>query len=96
MSNVIRYEEVRDKIVQLRGLDVMLDYAVAELYGVETRVINQAVKNNPEKFPMWYVIEPDKKEFMDLRSKFLITISPMSRVNPKAFTEKGLYMLIAC
>lgn len=93
MKDIIRYEDVRDKIVQLRGQSVMLDYVVAELYGVETRVINQAVRNNPEKFPKGYILEPDKQELVDLRSKFLITISPMSRVVPKAFTEKGLYML---
>ena len=48
---IVTFEAVRDKIVVIRGQQVILDYAVAELYGVETREINQAVKNNPRKFP---------------------------------------------
>ena len=50
----MKLEMVQDKIVQLRGQSVMLDYAVADLYGVETREINQAVRNNPKKFPKGY------------------------------------------
>ncbi len=95
-NNLIEFSDVRDKVVRLRGQDVLLDFSVAELYGVETRIVNQAVKNNPDKFPSGYVFEVGKKEFSDLRSKFLITnetIFSKSRVLPKAFTEKGLYML---
>ena len=90
---LLPYQEVKDKIIHLREQDVILDFAVAELYGVETREINQAVKNNPNKFPEGYVFEIDKQEFADLRSKNLIANSPKSRTIPKAFTEKGLYML---
>lgn len=90
---LLPYQEVKDKIIRLREQDVILDFAVAELYGVETREINQAVKNNPNKFPEGYVFEIDKQEFADLRSKNLIANSPKSRTIPKAFTEKGLYML---
>ena len=93
MSNIIRFEAVEDKIIQLHKQNVILDFAVADLYGVETREINQAVKNNPRKFPKGYVIELDNQEFKDLRSKFLIANNPKSRTIPKAFTEKGLYML---
>ena len=76
------------------GQQVLLDRDVAALYGVETRVINQAVKNNPEKFPHGYVVELSSDEFATLRSKFLTAnISPKSRALPKVFTEKGLYML---
>ena len=88
------FEEVRQRIITLRDCQVILDYAVAELYGVETREVNQAVRNNPDKFPDGYVLEIGKQEFADLRSKDLIAnISPKSRTLPKAFTEKGLYML---
>lgn len=88
------FEEVRQRIITLRDCQVILDYAVAELYGVETREVNQAVRNNPDKFPDGYVLEVDKQEFAYLRSKDLIAnISPKSRTLPKAFTEKGLYML---
>ena len=93
MSNIIRFEEVNDKIVQLRGQDVILDFAVAELYGVQTKEVNQAVKNNPKKFPEGYVLTVERNELMDLRSKFLTAKNPKSRTMPKAFTEKGLYML---
>ena len=93
MSNIIKYEEVSDKIVKLKETDVILDFAVAELYGVETREINQAVKNNPKKFPEGYVFEIDNEELTDLKSKFLISNDHARRVKPKAFTEKGLYML---
>ncbi len=88
------FEQVRQKIVLVRGCQVILDSDVAALYGVETREVNQAVRNNPEKFPNGYVFGLDKQEFIDLRSKILIAnLSPKSRVLPKAFTEKGLYML---
>lgn len=90
---MLPYQTVKDKIIHVREQDVMLDYIVAELYGVETREINQAVKNNPKKFPKGYVFELDRQEVTDLRSKNLIAISPKSRAYPKAFTEKGLYML---
>ena len=93
MADLMKLEAVQDKIVQLRGQSVMLDYAVADLYGVETREINQAVKNNPNKFPKGYVLDTDNQELADLRSKFLIANNPKSRTLPKAFTEKGLYML---
>lgn len=93
MSNVIRFEAVREKIVRLKDQDVILDFAVAELYEVETREINQAVKNNPKKFPKGYVFEIDNKELTELKSKFLISNDHIRRAKPKAFTEKGLYML---
>ena len=85
----LSYQDVKDKIVRLNNQNVILDYAVAELYGVQTKEINQAVKNNPKKFPPGYVISLSED---DLRSNFLTTNSK-SRVTPKAFTEKGLYML---
>lgn len=70
-SNIIRFEDVHDRIVTIRGQKVILDFAVAELYGVETKRINEAVKNNPRKFPEGWVFELDKEESASLRSKFL-------------------------
>lgn len=88
------FGQVQQKIIVLRDCQVILDADVAELYGVETREVNQAVRNNQEKFPGGYVFEIEKQELADLRSKNLIAnVSPKSRVRPKAFTEKGLYML---
>lgn len=63
MSGLIKFSDVRDKVVRLRDQDVLLDFSVAELYGVETRIVNQAVKNNPDKFPDGYVFEISKQEF---------------------------------
>ena len=62
---------VKSRMLQVRGQQVLLDRDVAALYGVETRVINQAVKNNPDKFPAGYVTELTQEEVSDLRSKFL-------------------------
>lgn len=72
-SNVVRFEDVRDKIVTIRGQKIILDFNVAELYGVETKRINEAVKNNPRKFPEGWVFELDKEESADLRSKISTT-----------------------
>ena len=73
---------------------MLLDRDVAELYGVQTREVNQAVRNNPGRFPDGYVIELSKEELADLRSKFLTAnVSSKSRALPKVFTERGLYML---
>lgn len=81
-------------MLEVRGQQVILDRDVAALYGVETRIINQAVKNNPNKFPAGYVVELTQEEMTDLRSKKLTAnVSSKSRVLPKVFTEKGLYML---
>ena len=88
---------VEDKIITLRNQQVILDCDVAELYGVQTKEINQAVKNNPRKFPEGYIFKLDSQEITSLRSKNL-TLKNTGRGQhtkypPKAFTEKGLYML---
>ena len=86
--------EVQNKIVNIRGINVIADADVADLYGVETKRVNEAVRNNPEKFPEDYMFVLTTDELSDLRSKISTTkISAKSRVAPKAFTEKGLYML---
>lgn len=91
MSNIV---EVENKIVVLRKQQVLIDSDVAELYGVETKVINQAVNNNPEKFPKGYVLKLSNYEKDRLVDKFeRFKNQKHSSVNPKAFTEKGLYML---
>ena len=87
-------QEVEKRIIEIRGMKVLLDSDVAALYGVETKRVNEAVKNNPDKFPYNYVIELTDREMYPLRSKFSTTnLSSMIRVNVKAFSEKGLYML---
>ncbi len=66
----ISIEEVEGKIVEIRGQKVLLDRDVAELYGVETKRINEAVKNNPRKFREGYMFELSAEESSALRSKF--------------------------
>ena len=94
MTSII---EVENKMITLRTQQVILDSDVAELYGVETKRVNEAVSNNPEKFPKGYVWELSEEEVPALRSK-ISTLKKAgrgqhSKYPPKAFTEKGLYML---
>jgi len=89
----MRIINVDSKIIEVRKMKVLLDSDVASLYGVQTKEINQAVKNNPDKFRKGYIISLNSKEIKDLRSKILTANNSKTRVLPKAFTEKGLYML---
>ena len=90
----IGINEVEDKIVVIRGIPVIADADVAALYGVETKALNKAVCNNPDKFPPRYMFELSKSELHNLRSKIYSTnVSLMNRNPTKVFTERGLYML---
>ncbi|MCL2682455.1 MAG: ORF6N domain-containing protein [Bacteroidales bacterium] len=93
MNELINFNDVNTKIITIRNQNVILDSAVAELYGVETKRVNEAIKNNPDKFPNGYIFEVSNQELVDLRSKFSTANLEMTRALPKAFTEKGLYML---
>jgi hypothetical protein len=86
-------EPIREKIYRLRKTEVMIDSDIAELYGVETKRINEAVKNNPEKFPNDFIFELTNDEFENLKSKFSTSSWGGRRHLPKAFTEQGVYML---
>jgi len=93
-ADAISYSDVQQRIICIRDKSVIIDVDVAALYGVETKHVNQAVRNNRDKFPVDYVFELTSGEVENLRSKILTTkLSSKSRVAPKAFTEKGLYML---
>ena len=73
---------------------VLIDADVAELYGVETKRINEAVRNNPQKFPYGYIFELDKYEKNEVVENFdHLKRLKFSKVAPTAFTERGLYML---
>ena len=90
----ISLEEVQSKIVLVRNQNVISDADIANLYGVETKRINEAVRNNPDKFPEDYMFALTSEELQNLRTKISTTnISAKSRTMPKVFTEKGLYML---
>ncbi|MCM1077581.1 MAG: ORF6N domain-containing protein [Bacteroides sp.] len=94
MENLSIYGKIESAIVTVRGQRVILDSDVAQLYGLETKRVNEAVRNNPDKFPDGYIILLDSSDLKGLRSKFsTANLSAKSRVMPKAFTEKGLYML---
>ena len=89
---------VRSRMIEVRGCQVLLDRDVAELYGVQTREVNQAVRNNPDKFPDGYVYEMTREESAALRSKFLtlekgVGRGRYSKHGYKVLSEKGLYML---
>ena len=92
--DIVKFEEVANKIIEIRGQKVILDSDVAELYGVQTRDINKSVKNNPDKFPDDYVFELTINEKQDVVENFhhLYKLK-FSYQTPKAFSEKGLYML---
>ena len=93
MSNIISYKEVEERVLTIREQNVLLDSSVAELYGVETKRINEAVSNNPDKFPEGYIIALNSEEWDNLKSKFSSSSWGGKRKLPQAFTEKGLYML---
>lgn len=83
-------KDVEDRIAVIRNQEVIADADVAFLYGVETREVNQAVKNNPDKFPANYMFELTPNELRDLKSKILISkVSKNSRrSSTKAFTKR--------
>jgi len=91
--DIIKFEAVEKRIHDVRGQKVILDSDVAELCGVETKRVNEAVKNNLDKFPEGYIIALNKKEWDGLKSKFSTSIKGGKVKLPSAFTEKGLYML---
>lgn len=87
-------QRIEEKIILIQDRQVILDSDVAELYGVETKRINEAVKNNPDKFPEGYIIslrQSDKEEVVENFDR--LSNLKFSSVLPKAFSEKGLYMV---
>ena len=94
MNNVIVKNDVKieDMIYEIRGKQVMLDSDLAKLYNVETKRINEAVKNNIEKFPERYCFKISEKEYNYLKSK-ISTSKGGSRKGHNVFTEQGIYML---
>ncbi len=90
----VSIREIEDKIAVIRGMEVIADADVAALYGVETKDVNRAVRNNPDKFPKNYIFDLKTNELQDLRCKISSTnVSAMNRNSTKVFTERGLYML---
>lgn len=91
---IVQQDDVQARIVNIRDQKILIDADVAALYGVETKRINEAVKNNPEKFPEGYLFELDSKEKKELVENFdRFKKLKHSTVAIKGFTERGLYML---
>lgn len=88
-------EAIKQKIIELRGLRVMLDFDLANLYRVETRALNQAVKRNIKRFPDDFMFRITATEWDNISSQFVMTSKtkrPKSAL-PMAFTEYGALML---
>ena len=93
-TGMIPFREVESKILTLRNVPVIADADVAALYDVETKRVNEAVRNNLNRFPADYMFVLTKSELYVLRSKISSTnVSVMNRNSTKVFTEKGIYML---
>jgi hypothetical protein len=88
-------EKITGKIYFLRGQNVMLDRDLAELYGVETKALKQAVRRNIDRFPSDFMFKLTDTEFKNWRSQFVTSKSDKMglRYNPMAFTEQGVAML---
>lgn len=87
-------KEMEACLIDLRGEKMLLDRDVAMLYGVETKRVNEAVRNNPDKFPEGYIVSLQVSEKQELVENFdRFKNLKHSTMEPKAFTEKGLYML---
>lgn len=84
---------IHERIHEIRGKKVILDKDLAELYGVETRILKQAVRRNIQRFPEDFMFEVTEKELSNLRSQFVISRWGGSRYQPYAFTEQGIAML---
>jgi phage regulator Rha-like protein len=108
-TDTVKFNAVEERLITLRGEKVLLDSDVAKLYGVQTKEVNQAIKNNANRFPDNYVVTLTPVEWKNLKSKIstsrddalrskFLTLEEAGRGKhrkyiPKAFTEKGLYML---
>jgi hypothetical protein len=94
MTTLVPVELIASKIYLIRGVKVMLDSDLAELYGVETRSLIQAVKRNIERFPSDFMLQLTKEEFDSLRSQIVISKGKGGRrYLPYVFSEQGVAML---
>ncbi len=90
---IISEETISNKIYFIRNQKVMLDRDLAELYGIETRVLNQAVKRNFSRFPEDFMFELSQIEFDNLKSQIVTSSWGGTRKLPSVFTEHGVLML---
>ena len=92
-KSILPDETIINKIYLIREQKVMLDKDLAEMYGIEVRVLNQSVKRNIDRFPKDFMFILTQKEFQSLKSQFVISSWGGIRKLPTAFTEQGVAML---
>ncbi len=92
MKSLVAMEVVERKILLIRGQKVILDVDLAELYGVTTKVFNQAVKRNIDRFPKDFMVQLTAEEAFTIRSQFVTASKRNIRYLPFAFTEHGIIM----
>jgi len=92
MANALSADIIAARIFEIRGKKVMIDHDLAVLYGVETRILNQAVRRNIERFPEDFMFSLTRKEIMNL-SQFVISSKIKHAPNVFAFTQEGVAML---
>jgi len=93
LAIIIPDERIEHKIFLIRGKKVMIDRDLSELYGVETRMLNQSVRRNIKRFPPDFMFQLDEKEMENLMSQIVISSWGGVRKLPLAFTEQGVAML---
>jgi len=96
-NQITKLNDIQNRIFEIRGLQVMIDRDLAKLYAVETRVLNQAVKRNMERFPIEFMFQMTAKELNDWKSQIVISNKEIMGIRkmPFAFTEQGVSMLSA-
>lgn len=94
MKTPLSIQNIEDLLIPIKNQQMLIDRDVAQLYGVATKRINEAVKNNPDKFPEGYLTELNDEEKKQLVENFdQLQSLKYAKTNPKAFSEKGVYML---
>ena len=92
-TEIVSQDTIEQKIFLIRGQKVMLDKDLARLYGIETKVLKQAVKRNVKRFPVDFIFELTQDEFKILRSQIVTSSWGGMRYVPMVFTEQGVAML---
>ena len=93
LQALVAEQKILNKIYAIRGQKVMLDRDLADMYGVETKVFNQSVKRNTERFPKDFMFTLTEKEWENLRSQIVTSSWGGARYRPNVFTEQGVAML---
>ncbi|BBO77478.1 DNA-binding protein [Desulfosarcina widdelii] len=93
MSQLVEVNDITQRIYTVRGVKVMLDRDLADLYGVETKRLKEQVRRNIDRFPKDFMFELSNLEFRNLRSQIATSSWGGPRYVPMAFTEQGVAML---